>query len=239
VVEAVKKRVRKTKTVRRREIAEAALRIMSKHGYYGASVERIARAVGISNSALYQHFHNREDVLLAASDVLGERAHDWITATTGSNALERLDRIAGSHMSWAERSLETFVRPMFAIVGVSERARLEPSTPRGVLASYDLVLPIVEEGQREGSIRTDVEAGDLAWAVLMFAWAEDMALLSKVEPVIEGGASRRNFARLLSAYAAPQADPGAGEQSDSALQDQPAGEEASSGAVVGSASVAS
>jgi AcrR family transcriptional regulator len=215
-----KKRVRKTKAVRRREIAEAALRIMAKHGYYGASVERIAKAVGISNSALYQHFHNREDVLLAASDILGERAHDWITGPAGSNALERLDRINESHALWADRSLETFVRPMFAIVGVSERARLEPSTPRGVLASYDLVLPIVEEGQREGTIRADVEAGDLAWAILMFAWAEDMALLAKVLPVTEGGAARRNFARLLSAYAAPGA---AGSETAAEVVEPPAG----------------
>ncbi len=210
-----KKRVRKTKAVRRREIAEAALRIMAKHGYYGASVERIAKAVGISNSALYQHFHNREDVLLAASDILGEQAHDWIIAPEGANALERLDRINESHTTWAERSLESFVRPMFAIVGVSERARLEPSTPRGVLASFDLLLPIVEEGQREGSIRTDVEAGDLAWAILMFAWAEDLALLSNCTPVTDGGASRRNFQRLLSAYAVPGTG-GAGDGASSA-----------------------
>jgi AcrR family transcriptional regulator len=197
---------------------------MAKHGYYGASVERIAKAVGISNSALYQHFHNREDVLLAASDILGERAHDWITGTAGSNALERLDRINESHASWADRSLETFVRPMFAIVGVSERARLEPSTPRGVLASYDLLLPIVEEGQREGSIRSDVEAGDVAWAILMFAWAEDMALLANCKPVTDGGAARRNFCRLLGVYQAPGAGTRTESQRDGAVGNTSAGD---------------
>ena len=46
---------------------------------------------------------------------------------------------------------------------------------------------------------------DLAWAVLMFAWAEDMALLTGVDAVTDGGAARRNFTRLLSAYAGPEA----------------------------------
>lgn len=204
-----KKRVRKPKSVRRREIAEAALRIMATHGYYGTSVARIARAVGISNSALYQHFHNREDVLVAATELLGERAQEWIVAPTGANALERLDRIAESHLEWSVSALESFVRPVFAFVGVSEKARLEPSTPRGLLRSYELLLPIVEEGQREGSIRSDVEPGDLAWAVLMFAWAEDMALLARVDAVTDGGAARRNFMRLLSVYASPAAGTGA------------------------------
>jgi AcrR family transcriptional regulator len=198
-----KKRVRKTKAARRREIAEAALRIMSKHGYYGTSVARIAKAVGISNSALYQHFRNREDVLFAATELLEERAHEWIVTPSGSNAYERLEKIAESHLPWAASALETFVRPVFAMVGVSPKARLEASTPRAVLASYDLLLPIVEEGQREGSIRADVDPGDLAWAVLIFAWAEDMALLARVGQVVDEGVSRRNFARLLAAYAPP------------------------------------
>lgn len=202
--EPFKKRVRKTKVVRRREIAEAALRIMTEHGYYGTSVERIARAVGISNSALYQHFHNREDVLTAASELLGEQAQEWIVTPSGSTAMERLDKIAESHLAWSVSALESFVRPVFAFVGVSEKARLEPSTPRAVLQSYQLLLPVVEEAQREGSIRSDVEPGDLAWAVLMFAWAEDMALLAKVDEVTTDGASRRNFVRLLSAYTPPE-----------------------------------
>jgi TetR/AcrR family fatty acid metabolism transcriptional regulator len=190
--------------VRRREIAEAALVIMARHGYHGTSVERIARAVGISNSALYQHFRNREEVLVAATELLADRAHEWIVTAPGSTALERLDKIAQSHLPWAASSLESFVRPVFALVGVTERAREEPSTPRAVLRSYDLILPVVEEGQREGSIRSDVDPGDLAWAILMFAWAEDMALLSNIDEVTSKGVSRRNFARLLAAYAPPE-----------------------------------
>ena len=177
---------------------------MARHGYHGTSVARIARAVGISNSALYQHYDNLEAVLVAATELLGERAHEWIVTPSGSNALERLSEIADSHLAWSAASLESFTRPIFAFVGVTEKARLEPSTPRGVLMSYELLLPIVEEGQREGSIRSDVEAGDLAWAVLMFAWAEDMALLARIDEVTDRGVSRRNFMRLLAAYAPPE-----------------------------------
>jgi AcrR family transcriptional regulator len=211
--DAPRKRVRKSKAIRRREIAEAALRIMTRHGYHGTSVERIARAVGISNSALYQHFRNREDVFLAASDILGERAHEWIVAPSGQDALRRLDKIAETHMSWASSHLESFVRPIFAFVSVSSRQVLETNTPRAVNESYRLLLSIVEEGQREGSIRSDVEAADVAWAVLMFAWAEDMALLARVQEVTQGGAARRNFARLLATYApASNADPCNGDE---------------------------
>jgi hypothetical protein len=143
---------------------------------------------------------------VVATELMAERASEGILAPSGANAMEKLDNIAESHLAWAASSLESFVRPVFAMVGVTEKARLEPSTPRAVLQSYELLLPIVEEGQREGNIRSDVEPGDLAWAILMFAWAEDMALLARVDEVTNAGASRRNFQRLLTAYAPPQHD---------------------------------
>ena len=176
---------------------------MANHGFHGTSVARIAKAVGISNSALYQHFHNRDEVLVAATDLLGERAREWILNTPGENAFERLERIGRGHLEWSSASLESFVRPVFALAGVSDGSRIEPSTPRTVLLHYRLLLDIVNQGQQEGSIRTDVDPGDLAWAILMFAWAEDMALLTRVEAVTTDGVSHRNFKLLLAAYAPP------------------------------------
>jgi TetR/AcrR family transcriptional regulator, fatty acid metabolism regulator protein len=200
----VAKRVRKAKSVRRQEIVEAAVRVMAMHGFRGTSVARIAKAVGISNSALYQHFHNRDEVLVAATDLLGERAREWMINTPGTTALERLEMIGQGHLAWAASSVDSFVRPVFALAGASEGECIEQSTPRTVVLHYDLLVDIVREGQREGSIRSDVDPGDLAWAILMFAWAEDMALLTNVEAVTTGGASHRNFKLLLAAYAPPR-----------------------------------
>lgn len=164
---------------------------------------RIAKTVGISNSALYQHFQNLDEVLVAATDLLGERAREWIINTPGTTALERLEKIGKGHLEWATASVESFVRPVFALAGVSDRERIEPSTPRTVMLHYELLVAIVAQGQDEGSIRSDIDPGDLAWAILMFAWAEDMALLTNIEAVTTAGASQRNFKLLLSAYAQP------------------------------------
>jgi AcrR family transcriptional regulator len=181
---------------------------MASHGFHGTSVARIAKAVGISNSALYQHFENRDEVLVAATDLLGERAREWITNTQGDTAFERLEKIGRGHLDWSAASVESFVRPVFALAGVSQGECIEPATPRTVILHYELLLDIVRQGQREGSVRSDVDPGDLAWAILMFAWAEDMALLSNVQAVTTDGVSHRNFTRLLAAYAPPSSGDG-------------------------------
>ncbi|MEW6507744.1 MAG: TetR/AcrR family transcriptional regulator [Bacteroidota bacterium] len=46
-------------------ITEKALDYFSNHGYAGASIRQIARAVGIRESAIYNHFKSKEDIFLA------------------------------------------------------------------------------------------------------------------------------------------------------------------------------
>jgi AcrR family transcriptional regulator len=198
-----KKRVRKNKVVRRREIAEAALRLMGRYGFHGVTVARIAKTVGITNSGLYQHFHNREAVLWAATDLLSDRANDWVLGATGSTASERLANIADGHVAWSAARVDDFVRPVLALIAGSKHANMETFPRFAAKKTFDLLLPIVEQAQREGSIRPDVEGSEVAWAILMFAWAEDIAVLAEVDEITADGVSRRIIGRVLASYSAP------------------------------------
>jgi len=44
-------------------IIEAAIDLIAENGYKGASVRKIAAKVGIRESAIYNHFKNKEDIL--------------------------------------------------------------------------------------------------------------------------------------------------------------------------------
>lgn len=48
---------------RRAEILEAAERIFVEHGYEGATIRKIAEAVGLSSTALYMHFADKGEIL--------------------------------------------------------------------------------------------------------------------------------------------------------------------------------
>jgi len=49
----------------KRLILSAALDLFSQHGYKGASIRQIARAVGIRESAIYNHYKSKEEIFLA------------------------------------------------------------------------------------------------------------------------------------------------------------------------------
>ncbi len=56
--------VQTSKTIKstKEKILEAALELISRYGYKGASVRKIAKAVGVRESAIYNHFKNKDEI---------------------------------------------------------------------------------------------------------------------------------------------------------------------------------
>ncbi|MDB5454817.1 MAG: transcriptional regulator, TetR family, partial [Caulobacter sp.] len=54
--------------LRRGEILAAAEKIFIAEGYAGATIRKIADAVGVSSTALYMHFRDKDEILLEICD---------------------------------------------------------------------------------------------------------------------------------------------------------------------------
>ncbi len=65
-------RRRKPGDLRRREIADAALKIIAEQGLGRFTAMAIARETGLSDGALFRHFASKEDIVLAAIDRVEE-----------------------------------------------------------------------------------------------------------------------------------------------------------------------
>ncbi|MCF6310029.1 MAG: TetR/AcrR family transcriptional regulator [Sulfurimonas sp.] len=55
------------KTNTKQKILKVSSTLFSEHGYRGTSVRKIASAVGIRESALYNHFKNKEEIFLSVA----------------------------------------------------------------------------------------------------------------------------------------------------------------------------
>lgn len=80
----------------RQLILERALEFFTDKGYEGASMEDIARAVGIRKASLYAHFEGKERIFLNVFDDIVEeyaRTIEKLTAPSEEDALARLERI--------------------------------------------------------------------------------------------------------------------------------------------------
>ena len=188
---------REQATERRTQIMNAVLRLVDEHGVQGTTTARIAAAVGVSEPTLYTYFENRQAMLLAALDVLFDRAEDTIKLSPGSDAVERLRSIGSRHTGEIAARRLGFVSPLFEFIVAPHEAGLrERARDRG-LAIIDLMQAIIEEGKAEGKIRADVDARRAAWRIMAFYWFEDISSLEEMTEVVDQGISAEFFDDLI------------------------------------------
>ena len=71
--------LRLTADARRTQILDVAVDVFGQGGYYGASMNDIADAAGVTKPVLYQHFDSKSDLYRALIDDVGDRMIEAIT----------------------------------------------------------------------------------------------------------------------------------------------------------------
>jgi AcrR family transcriptional regulator len=198
-----RKNVRFTKEERQKQIAEVTLRLVAKHGVHGATISRIASGVGLSRAALYKCFPNREAMLEAALDLLVARVPRWIARSSGATVYEHLMDMGNQFGPLGMSEFESFTRPWFQFAAASGTGKLTQELAKRHLVFIRDFAVLIEQGKRDGSIREDVDTNLIAWGLMMWAWAADVARLVGLEQVMGTGTEVEIFGRMLGDIAAP------------------------------------
>jgi AcrR family transcriptional regulator len=149
--------------VRRRQIADATLQTIARHGIRGATVVRIAEAAGISVPAIYKHFQSRTEVLETAVDILSQRALAWLESSSDPDMLERLrDLFGSSNDGTVGENRGRVITPLFEISAAACGDGLTHSLETSQATVLGRLVDIVEKGKAQGRIRADVHA----WVVV-------------------------------------------------------------------------
>ncbi len=70
---------------RREQILDVAIDVFGRAGYFGASMNDIADAAGVTKPVLYQHFDSKSDLYSARLDEVGARMLDAIAKATANS----------------------------------------------------------------------------------------------------------------------------------------------------------
>lgn len=86
---------------RKIEIREAALTLMAERGYYGTSMEDIARLVDVRASSLYNHIRSKQSLLV---DIMVTTMHELLAEFEGANGtgrpVDRIRRVMEAHVRY-------------------------------------------------------------------------------------------------------------------------------------------
>jgi AcrR family transcriptional regulator len=148
----------------RRQLVDTAIDCFALHGFQGTSIDRIARAAGVTKGALYYHFRDKEELLLeAVKNRIGEFERHVLDAVAASDDThERLRRVIDACFVTATASnhrrfiITLMVEALDTNPRLSEQFRKVLRRMRGFLAD------VVADGQRRGIMRSDIAPTDAA-----------------------------------------------------------------------------
>jgi AcrR family transcriptional regulator len=203
---------RRSGTERRAQIVEETLRLVAEYGLAGASMSRIAEAVGISNAALYRHFDSREDILITAHDVLMERIFAWLNSSEAPSVMDRMRELGATHATLFSKDIKGFNAPMFQFISWIPRDRVHEHVVERRMEMLRWYADLIEEGKAQGTIRADIETDLIVSELFAWIWWEDLSYLEGLDTDVTLRGSANMFARLLeriSPYADAAAQPAA------------------------------
>jgi TetR/AcrR family fatty acid metabolism transcriptional regulator len=158
----MKKNVKIKRHVRRDQVARAALAVIARTGVKALTTAAIAREAGISEANLYNHFRNKEDILLETIGKIGQGLEDNVASVLqmSSPPMRRLERLFRLHLEHIERNpgIPRLVYSDEIHLGRAVREKL-----LGTIGSYiRSVESLVKAGQRADAVRRALKASSIA-----------------------------------------------------------------------------
>ena len=141
--------------MRRGEILEAAQRIFVAEGYQGATIRKIADEVGVSSTALYMHFKDKDEILLEISDGAINRLLEINSelSVRPIDAVTRVRLMLDAYMEFALENPNAYQLVFCAHAGVMSDAKTEATQALGDRC-FQKFIDVVEEIAASGRLRT-------------------------------------------------------------------------------------
>jgi AcrR family transcriptional regulator len=160
---------------RRAEILEAAERIFVSGGYDGATIRKIADEVGVSPTALYMHFPDKQAMLMEiGANALGRLTSESQTiAAQSEDAAVRVRAILQAHMSFALKN-QTAYRIVFCEGARELSGKAEGARDMGE-SYYRTLAGVVEELDTADRLKTGS-----VHVVAQVMWAACHGLVSNI-----------------------------------------------------------
>ena len=135
-------------------LIKAGVEILSKEGLGGLSLRKVAKRAGVSHSAPYAHFKDRQSLIAAISTEGFKQLYAELDAAASAYAADPKQQLvegAYAYVQFAMNNMDTF-KIMFS--GVLEKEKEYPSFVEISRKTFERVVEVVRACQNAGILRS-------------------------------------------------------------------------------------
>ncbi|BDI22622.1 TetR/AcrR family transcriptional regulator [Herbiconiux sp. L3-i23] len=187
--------------VTREHVLDAVLRVIAETGYAGATLQQVADAVGMSKAGILHHFDSRDALLVAVlarrDDLNRLRVDEGAIPLDGDGSATVLAELTA--VMRHNETVPGLVALYTALAGAAAADAGERESRRYFAGRFSALRTAfagsVRAAQREGAIRSDLDAETVA--TLLIAAADGLQVQWLLEPSIDMGEHLDALASLL------------------------------------------
>ena len=150
-----------------RALVETAVRLIQEEGVAALTLRGVGARLGVSRTALYRHFDDKQALLARVASEGFKRFHETLAAAAARADARHADpmpAMAAAYMKFA-RSHPSHYQTMFS--GVLTDLKRYPELHQHGQAAFNVLLDAIRRGQTSGRIRAGdpVEIAEITWAM--------------------------------------------------------------------------
>ena len=150
---------------RQLEIIEAAGKILTEKGINGLTTKKLAQEMNFSESALYRHFSNKEEIIVCMLNYLALNMDQHSTELENKNPIEQLKNFFQNQFRFFERQ-PYFVIAVFSEGLLEESEKINHAIKSLMNKRMQLLKPIIQIGQEKGAITNDLDSDELIHIIM-------------------------------------------------------------------------
>lgn len=149
---------RKSTSIRKKQIIDAARKIIIRKGSEHLTLRAMAREVGFSEAAIYRHFNNKNEVLsFLMNTIMDEMLHELINGVAENpNNLNTIDAVLKHQLSGIEQRRGISFQIIAEIISLGDK-KLNEKVYIKLTEYLSRVRTFLADGVRINSIRNDID----------------------------------------------------------------------------------
>jgi AcrR family transcriptional regulator len=164
---------RKSTMVRKKQIMNAARKLIMRSGSEHVTIRNMAKEVGISDSAIYRHFKSKMEILsFLADSVSAGMIHDIEMArSVGFNSMNIIDEILRTHLSTIKQKRGLSFLVLAEIISFGNKS-LNRKVSDNIQIYINRLRVVLSDGVRAGVVRQNMDLD--AAALLLFGMIQGL-----------------------------------------------------------------
>jgi len=154
-------------TERQQEIIYTALDLISDKGIQGLTIKNLSKKIGITEPAIYRHFENKIQILIALLDLLKKNTNVIFEAELNSveSAVRKIERLFEKHFKIFSE-MPSLASVVFSEEMFRNEEKLISKISEIIEINNKTLLTILKEGQQNNEIRSDINTEHLVVIIM-------------------------------------------------------------------------